>query len=121
MVEVAVALIGAWAVVTGPVLLLVVNRRLSSHGATLEEVREQVSNDHDTNLRNDVDDLAEAVERLEAAFGTAGTMLGGLRREVRKALSEQRDHSAASALVVSALEEADRRLWAEIRRHHPIE
>jgi HAMP domain-containing protein len=121
MVEVIVALIGAWAVVTGPVLLYVVTKRLGAHGDKLEEVREQVSNDHGTNLRHDVDDLAAAVERLEAGLGHAGTMLGGLRREVRKALAQVDSHDAASALVVSALERADRELWAEIRRHHPLE
>jgi HAMP domain-containing protein len=119
MIEVVVALIGAAGIITGPVVLLVVSKRMTAHGVVLEEVREQVSNDHPTNLRNDVDELAATLERVEAAQGSIGTIVGALAKRVEKQTRHLGSHDAASALIVHALREADEKLWSEIRRHHP--
>ena len=131
--DVVVSAIGTAGLVLGPIMLLVVQRRLGrieskrdEHGAVLEEVREQVSNDHDTNLRHDVDDLRRAVDQLDANLSDGGRLIGRLSRDVRTALDRIGSHDAASALIVGALRDADdqlrdalEELRAELRQHHP--
>ena len=131
--DVVVAAIGAAGLVLGPIMLLLVQRRLGrietqrdEHGAVLAEVREQVSNDHDTNLRHDVDDLRRAVDQLDANLSDGGRLIGRLSRDVRTALDKIGSHDAASALIVSALRDADdqlrtalEELQQELRAHHP--
>jgi hypothetical protein len=60
------------------------------HGRQLGEIRDQVSNDHDTNLRDDIDDLVSAVNRAIERVGDLKTDvsdvkrdIGGLREELR--------------------------------------
>ncbi|GAA0967377.1 DUF2746 domain-containing protein [Actinocorallia libanotica] len=49
---------------------------------TMSEVRDQVSNDHDTNLRDDLDRVIESLDRLLDGQHQHGRELRGLREEI---------------------------------------
>lgn len=70
------------------VLPVVITQR--RQGRQLGEIRDHVSNDHDTNLRDDIDDLMAAVKRaidgvsdLKADVRDVKQDIGGLREELR--------------------------------------
>lgn len=124
VVPVFVALIGGCALVVGPIALAVYQNRATrtrhDHLAVkLEEVRENVSNDHRTNLRDDVDRALAGIDQIQAFQSQLGANAARLRGEVRSVMGHQREHEAASALLVGALRESDRRILDELRRHHP--
>jgi hypothetical protein len=123
-VPVVVALIAAAAAVGGPVVALWANHRvvkgkLDEQSVKLEEVRHNVSNDHRTNLRDDVDAALAGIERVETFLSQLGANATRLRRDVHVVMGRQADHEAASGLLVGALRESDRRILDELRRHHP--
>ncbi|QLF84594.1 minor tail protein [Mycobacterium phage Gail] len=72
----------------GTVLPVWLNQK--RHGKQLGEIRDQVSNDHSTNLRDDIDELVAAVKTLTTSVGDVKTDvrdvrqdIGGLREELR--------------------------------------
>lgn len=101
-------------------------RELAVNTGATREVLHQVKNDHGTNLRDDLDQLAAKVtaqadklHELDAGQARIGSMLGGVRKTVDNVQRGQRDHDAASRMIVDRLEASDRALLAEIRQHHP--
>jgi hypothetical protein len=125
---ITVALIGATASIVGPVvLLLLTNRRhretkqlLAENTGKTGEVLHQVKNDHDTNLREELDarfsGLHDKLSGVEAAQARLGGTVGRLGRSVDEALRHQREHDAASVLAVDRLHRRDAELAEEIRR-----
>lgn len=72
----------------GTVLPVYLNQK--KHGRQLGEIREQVSNDHSTNLRDDIDELVAAVKQaivdvkdVKVDVRDVKTDIGGLREELR--------------------------------------
>lgn len=59
---------------------LVVSNRQSRR--VLGEVRGQVSNSHDTNMRDDIDGLIDAVDRINSKQDAHGTTLSKFMREM---------------------------------------
>jgi len=57
----------------------------------LGAVTDQVQNTHETNLRDDVDSVLAALERIEATQGQHGHDIGGLRQEIRQERAERAD------------------------------
>lgn len=60
------------------------------HGRAIGEIKDQVSNDHSTNLRDDIDELVAAVRQVTQGLGDLKTDvrdvkqdIGGLREELR--------------------------------------
>lgn len=107
-----------------------------SHKATREKLAEnttktdavlhQVRNDHPTNLRDDLDQLAELVAKhslgqadLEAGLSRVASMVGTVNKTLKGIRDHVESHDAASLLIVRELHDADRALAAEIARHHP--
>ncbi|MGB3706751.1 DUF2746 domain-containing protein [Gordonia sp. (in: high G+C Gram-positive bacteria)] len=64
-------------------------REHRKQSATIEEVREQVSNTHDTNLRDDIDRLIDAVDRIDSKQDAHGTTLSKFMREMYAATARQ--------------------------------
>ena len=58
------------------------HKRTKAQTATLEEVRDQVSNDHATNLRDDVDKVTDAVHRIEQSVAYVVSEMQGLRKDI---------------------------------------
>lgn len=52
------------------------------HTKVIGEVRDQVSNSHDSNLRDDIDKLINAVDRIDSKQDTHGTTLSKFMREM---------------------------------------
>lgn len=57
----------------------------------LGTVTDQVQNTHQTNLRDDVDSVLAALERIEATQRQHGHDIGGLRHEIRQERTERAD------------------------------
>lgn len=66
---------------------LMVSNRQSRR--VLGEVREQVSNSHNTNMRDDIDGLIDAVDRIDSKQDAHGTTLSKFMREMYAATSRQ--------------------------------
>lgn len=125
---VTVALIGAAASIVGPVVIyLVTSRRHQETKQLLEEntgktddVLHQVQNDHETNLRDELDarfkGLHDKLSTMEGAQAGLGATVGRLRRDVASALHHQREHEAASVLAVEQLHRRDAELAEQIRQ-----
>lgn len=99
---------------------------LAVNTTATREVLHQVKNDHGTNLRDDLDRLAEQVtahtdklSEVESGQARIGSMLGSVRKTVDDVKRGQREHDTASRMIVDRLEAADRALANEIRAHHP--
>ncbi|AOT24953.1 hypothetical protein PBI_KALPINE_33 [Mycobacterium phage Kalpine] len=72
----------------GTVLPVWLNQR--KHGRQLGEIKDQVANDHSTNLRDDIDELVAAVRMVTTGLSDLKTDvrdvkqdIGGLREELR--------------------------------------
>lgn len=99
---------------------------LADNTTTTQAVLHQVKNDHDTNLRDDLDNVmalaAEHTIELAAilpAVARLSSTLGSLRRDVGDVAKQQQAHDAASLIIVDELHKADRALAQEIAKHHP--
>jgi ABC-type transport system involved in cytochrome bd biosynthesis fused ATPase/permease subunit len=85
--------------VLGLVVRLVLLPYLRDHLVTpVAEVREQVKNTHESNLREDIDGLAGRMDRLADSFDQA-------RREDRQ---RWREHMAYSASIAERIERLER-------------
>lgn len=125
--------ISALAVVSVAALGLVGQRQhratrgaLAVNTTATREVLHQVKNDHGTNLRDDLDQLVAQVRghtdkltELDTGQARIGSMLGSVRKTCDEVKAGQREHDAASRMIVDKLQDADRQLAAEIRAHHP--
>ena len=58
------------------------HKRTKAQSETLEVVRSQVQNDHGTNLRDDVDRVTDAVNRIEQSVSYIASELQGIRKDV---------------------------------------
>lgn len=89
---VVIALIG----MAGTTLPVLISRRqnkaLDTHGKTLDTIQDQVVNNHpDTNLRDDIDKIAEKIDTrvhhlakvVEAGFHETRKDIAGIREEMR--------------------------------------
>ncbi|MEU8133228.1 DUF2746 domain-containing protein [Streptodolium elevatio] len=100
--NVQVALVSAGGMIAVALVGVVVEflRRQSS---TLGEVREQVSNTHSTNLRDDVDRVLRGLDQVLEGQAEHGREIAGLRAEIRHeraerlAVAERLDDHMASA------------------------
>ncbi|MDM2398183.1 DUF2746 domain-containing protein [Mycobacteroides abscessus] len=52
-------------------------------------IREQTENDHDTNMRVDLDEILKGINRIEARQNQQGRDIGGLREEMRTERTER--------------------------------
>lgn len=75
--DVAALVILALITTGGATLTTVIARR---HGKTLGSIQDQVTNEHDTNLRDDIDKLTALVAE---GFSETRKDIGGLREELR--------------------------------------
>ena len=82
-----------------------IDDRQRGHGAVLEEVREQVSNSHDSNLRDDVDRVDAKVDQVDTKVDR---LTGTVEALVRGFEAFAREQRAASA-----------RQDAIAKKHHP--
>ncbi|QFP95515.1 hypothetical protein SEA_GAUGELDP_32 [Mycobacterium phage GaugeLDP] len=64
----------------GVVAPIMLTRNSKQHSKTLGDIREQVANSHDTNLRDDIDELARLVRE---GFTETRKDISGLREELR--------------------------------------
>ncbi len=68
------------------------NRRAhNEHGVVLEEVREQVSNDNSSNLRDDVDRVDAKVESVDSKVDRLTGTVDALQRSLDMFMAESRD------------------------------
>ena len=81
-------------------------------GAKTEAIHEQTVNTHDTNMRDDLDEIRDMVKVISARQIDQGRDIRGLRTDVGELRGEDRDARAAHDDLV-------RRLNAFIRREHP--
>lgn len=80
--------------------------------AKTEAIHEQTVNTHDTNMRDDLDEIRDMVKVISARQIDQGRDIRGLRTDVGELRGEDRDARAAHDDLV-------RRLNAFIRREHP--
>lgn len=104
----------------------VTRQELAVNTGATREVLHQVKNDHGTNLRDDLDQLAatvvshtEKLSELDSGQARIGSMLGGVRKTMDDVKRGQREHDTASRMIVDRLEAQDRALAAELRQYHP--
>ena len=91
-----VALAAVSVPVVGSVWVAKISHRQRGHGAVLEEVREQVSNSHDSNLRDDVDRIDAKVDQVDTKVdrltGRIDELMRGFEifaREIRTSAARQ--------------------------------
>ena len=58
----AIGLAGLAVIVSGPIITLLLQQR--KQGRRIDDVHGQVHNNHDTNLRDDIDDISAGLHRL---------------------------------------------------------
>ena len=80
-----------------------------SQRADLREVKEQVANTHDTNLRHDVDKLINGVSELIGQGRQTSKDIGGLREELRTERLERIEQSKRLHRVEIVTQQLDRR------------
>lgn len=88
----AVIIIGGWYLVTRPS-----RNRLHNH---VNEIREQVSNTHETNLRDDMDKVLVAVDRIDRRTSRIGQEQRNQGQEIsdlRKQVGQ--DHARAERVI----------------------
>lgn len=95
----------------GAITALVIAVRSLRHNA---EIREQVSNDHVTNLRDDLDSMASTLSTIDERTRRIGD---DQRREVRARRDADRRHGDRLALIDERLDRQDR----IADKHHPGE
>lgn len=103
---------------------------IADNTAKTDQVLHQVQNDHQTNLRDDLDALRketmDALDRVEAAQGMMGGIVGQITKDVREvtkdvreAIRHGKEHDVASAWIVQGLRARDEALAQELHRYHP--
>lgn len=98
------------AVLAVTVIVAVTNYLTSrSQRADLREVKEQVANTHDTNLRHDVDKLINGVSELIDQGRQTSKDIGGLREELRTERLERIQQGARLHSVETIISQLDRR------------
>lgn len=80
-----------------------------SQRADLREVKEQVANTHDTNLRHDVDRLINGVGELIDQGRQTSKDIGGLREEIRTERLERIEQGRRLRHVETTVQQLDRR------------
>lgn len=96
LLYVLLVIVGMVAVPMGGVWVAKINSRQKGHGKVLEEVRDQVSNDHSSNMRDDidridgkVDSVDTKVDRLDGKFDLLTSGIEEFMRETRAATARQ--------------------------------
>jgi len=95
----------------------VLHRRVKAAGDDAKAAREQVVNAHATNLRDDIDCLADALSRMRSEASVA---FGTVRRDLGTVRSEQRGlHRDVASLRedVSGVRDDQRRLRGDLDDH----
>ena len=87
--------------VLGSVWVAKISHRQKGHSEVLEEVREQVSNSHDSNLRDDVDRIDEKVDAVDTKVDRLTGRIDELMRGFEFFAREQREASAKQAAIAA--------------------
>ena len=108
--QVFIAIIGAGQAITlgliGVVGTVLMNGK-RKHSATLAEVKDQVANHHDTNLRDDVTDISNAVSHLTREIPAIKNEVQAVRAELQL---ERRSNLEDTANWRSIHEDLSRRM-----------
>ena len=79
---------------------LIAARRSGANGSAVEAVRDQVQNDHTNNLRDDIDEIRQAVIDIRGDLRVVRADVRELRGELR---DERSDRASADAEVDAAV------------------
>ncbi|ALM18090.1 DUF2746 domain-containing protein [Mycobacteroides abscessus subsp. abscessus] len=64
-------------------------KKLGAIAADTGAIREQTENDHETNMRVDLDEILKGIKRIEEQQGQQARDIGGLREEMRTERTER--------------------------------
>lgn len=81
---------------------------LRENTAKTDQVLDQVANDHDSNLRNDLD-------QVQADVGHLGTLMAQLMTTVKESITHSREHDAGARLAFEGLQRSDKQLDERLR------
>lgn len=63
--------------------------KMAEVNADVKAIREQTENDHDTNMRVDLDEILKGINRIEKQQNQQARDIGGLREEMRTERNER--------------------------------
>lgn len=96
--------------------------KVDENTAKTEAVLHQVKNDHNTNLREDLDRMQSEIHKqlhsIENAQAYLGKTVGHALREIKDTKRRQQAHDTAALLIVEELKKRDEELAREIESHN---